>query len=64
LLSAASAGHVPICRMLLEIDTKENKANVNAANDSGKTALFYAASKGNMELVQLLLEYNADVNKK
>lgn len=35
LISAASAGHAPICKMLLEIDTKENKTNVNAANDSG-----------------------------
>ena len=35
---------------------------MNAADTQGKTALMYAASKGNTQVVRLLLEAGADVN--
>lgn len=38
------------------------KAPVNAANDFGKTALFYAIGSSNHEAVETLLKYGANVN--
>ena len=40
------------------------KANVNAAIPNGCTALHAAAETGNAELIQLLVESNADIEKK
>ncbi|MBR0256974.1 MAG: ankyrin repeat domain-containing protein, partial [Synergistaceae bacterium] len=40
----------------------ENGANVNAWEEKGRTVLIEAAKKGNLELVQLLIRFNADVN--
>ena len=37
-------------------------ADVNGADESGQTALHFAADRGNMECIQLLLEHGADVN--
>jgi ankyrin repeat protein len=39
-------------------------ANVNAKTKNGLTALHAAAEKGYVEVVKVLLEYNADVNSK
>lgn len=36
--------------------------HIDALNDRGQTALFYVASKGDVELVKLLLEHNANPN--
>lgn len=57
LMSAASAGHLPIVSLLLRKD-----ADVNVANDTQRTALFYACSKGHAEIVKQLLKSGAQVN--
>ena len=41
-----------------------NGANVDAATESGMTALMYAASNGSAEIVQMLLDGGAQVNLK
>ena len=40
----------------------QNKAEVNAKNAEGRTALHTAARTGNVEVTELLLEHHADVN--
>ena len=43
-----------------------DRANVNAVDSSGNTALHYAAANGNVEIVKLLMDYKArpdDVNR-
>jgi ankyrin repeat protein len=40
----------------------EHKADVNAKDRDGETALHGAASRGHEALVKLLLEHKADVN--
>jgi len=37
-----------------------NTENVNAIDEKGYTALMYACANGNLEIVELLLEYGAD----
>lgn len=37
-------------------------ADVNAKNNGGRTALHYAASKGWLEIAQLLLTHGAKIN--
>lgn len=37
-------------------------ADIDAVNDYGSTALFFAADRGNAQIVQLLLEHGADPN--
>lgn len=44
---------LPIAKLLLQ-----NKADVNAVDSSGETALFHAAREGNEAMVKLLLENN------
>lgn len=58
LMRAVEAGEVNICEALLKAG-----ANPNATNfQNGMTPLFQAAGSANKALVQLLLEYKADVN--
>jgi len=59
-MEAANYGHLGMVALLLK-----NKANAEATNKYGKTALMYAASKGHQEIVALLLENkaNADTHK-
>jgi ankyrin repeat protein len=45
-------------RLLLNTDG----INIDAANDYGTTALTWAAQKGNVDIVSLLIEHNANVN--
>lgn len=41
-----------------------NKADVNATNETGQTPLFFAATSGHVEIVDLLLQRGADPNIK
>ena len=40
----------------------ENGANIHICDKFGQTALFYAVSRGNLELVSLLEKQGADFN--
>lgn len=57
LMSAVSAGHEPVVRMLLSLG-----ANVNQATAQGRTSIHYAASKGRTEILRLLLQAGAKVD--
>ena len=48
-------GHSALCRILLE-----NKANPNLKTKMGNTPLMCAANSGNIDIVRLLLKFNAD----
>ena len=48
-------GNVAAAELLLE-----QKANVNLANDAGFTPLMAAANRGNLKIVQMLLDNQAD----
>lgn len=43
-------------------DALEKGANVNARDNQGLTPLMYAAANGHEEILELLLEYNADIH--
>jgi outer membrane protein assembly factor BamB len=57
LRTAASEGAVATVRQLLA-----KGVDVNAANPYGATALSFAADKGHLEVVKLLVEHGAEVN--
>jgi ankyrin repeat protein len=57
LIIAAHHGFSDIVHMLLEAH-----AHVNAADDTGRTALMWAANKGNQEIVEMLLKAGANKN--
>ena len=57
LMVAAMAGHVPICRLLLD-----KGVNVNSRSDFGGTALHGAVSNDEVGVVNLLLEWGADIH--
>jgi len=54
---AVYKGHTDIVELLLN-----NKAEVNAKNDRGMTALHWAAHDGNKDVAKLLVDNKADVN--
>ncbi len=56
---AAKQNYLHIITLLLE-----KKANINAQNRDGFTAIMIAARANNKELVMLLLKYNPDLNLK
>ncbi len=56
MLLAASNGHLPITRRLLEVG-----ANAEAKNRLGDTPLHKAARMGHVEIMKILLEWWADV---
>ncbi len=58
LMSAADSGHVEVVRMLLA----RGKANVNAKDFDGATAIHFAARRGKTTAARLLIEAGADVN--
>ncbi|KAG5760011.1 hypothetical protein H9Q72_011870 [Fusarium xylarioides] len=53
----AAADNVDIMNILLE---RTENPKVNAQNEDGKSALFFAASWGHWDVVKVLLEHNAD----
>ena len=55
---AAIEGKPRMARALIE-----NGACVDSADSKGKTPLFYACTKGNFEVVEVLIELGADINK-
>eukprot|EP00941_MAST-03F_sp_MAST-3F-sp1_P002818 g2818.t1 len=57
LISACQQGYVTIVQMLVDL----GKANVDVQDDSGKSALHWAAALGRLDIVKKLYEYNADV---
>ena len=57
LMAAADSGFTAIVNFLLD-----NNANVNAKDELGVTALVYAARKGNVDIVKLLLSRGALAN--
>ena len=59
LLAAARKGDAAAVQSLLS-----KGVDVNSQNSYGATALTYAADKGHLEVVKLLLEHKADVNAK
>ncbi|XP_038649451.1 2-5A-dependent ribonuclease-like [Scyliorhinus canicula] len=58
LIDAAVNGHEDIVAILLG----EMRADVNALDNLGKTALLHALEKDNQAIVQILLEHGANVN--
>lgn len=58
LLAAVYKGDIDITKMLLF-----HKANINAANSEGTTALMFSVMSGNFEMVKLLLSQGADKRK-
>lgn len=56
---AATGGHIPVMRLLLE-----NHAYIDAASPNGSTPLMMAAKYGSASAVQLLLEAGADPSLK
>ena len=55
LIDASEAGELAIVQKLL----KEG-ASVNAKSGRGKTPLMFAAAEGQLEVIEVLLEYGAD----
>lgn len=58
LLSAVSSEHTEVVKMLLET----GRVDVKKKNETGRQAIHYAASKGNLEILSLLLQSGASVN--
>jgi ankyrin repeat protein len=59
LIAAALRGDLPRVRVLLDA-----KAEVNARDSDGKTALMIASEAGHADVVRVLLDAKADVNAK
>jgi hypothetical protein len=57
--AAAGAGHLEICAMLLS----RTEIDINAQNESGKTALLMAVEAGFAPICELLLTAQCDVRK-
>lgn len=57
LIPAASAGHMEICKFLIQ-----QGIDVNAADKDGITALMEASIMGQVKIVDLLLEHGAEVD--
>lgn len=59
LMIAVSGGHLDIAKVLIE-----RGAEVNHSNDNGQIALHYAASKGRLEMMELLIQNRSKLNTK
>lgn len=58
---AAANGHADVLKYLITLlNPKETKFILNQQNDSGNTALHWAAYNGHLECVKLLSEYGSD----
>ena len=55
-MTAATNGHLEICRLLID-----KGAQVEAKNSNGFTSLHFAAYRGHVEIVSLLCDRGADV---
>ncbi|OUM67439.1 hypothetical protein PIROE2DRAFT_40000, partial [Piromyces sp. E2] len=42
---------------------KRDGANPNESNEKGRTPIYYAIKKNNMEFIKILLNFNADIHK-
>ena len=62
LMSAVSCGHEAIVKFLLSLSN--GAADPNIANAQNRTALHYAASKGRVAIIKLLIEAGAQTNIK
>lgn len=62
LTSAISNGQIELAKILIKNESEDEPADVNLANDYGRTPLMYAAERGYSEIVQMLLEKNANVD--
>ncbi|KAL8269745.1 hypothetical protein Esti_006344 [Eimeria stiedai] len=62
----AAAGCLKAARVLLQCvsEPKKKQSFIEAVNESGSRALHYAASKGHLPLVELLIREGADGNAK
>lgn len=58
LISAASLGQYKNTEEIL----KNNLVDVNGVNESGWTALMYAANYGHFNIIKLMIKYNCNVN--
>jgi ankyrin repeat protein len=56
-----TANHIPEPSSVLELLVGHG-ADVNARTQTGRTALAFAAERGNVEAIQVLLAAHADVN--
>ena len=59
LIGAANNGHADVAILLIDAG-----ADVNVVDNDGRTAIWYAAAKGLLELVKVLLSNGADKSKK
>ncbi|MFC1566914.1 protein kinase, partial [bacterium] len=50
-----------VLSFLQSVDEKERNAIINMQDSNGNTAMHYAASLGNPEIIQILLDYGADM---
>jgi ankyrin repeat protein len=57
LSKAAAAGHVEVCRVLLQAG-----ANIEAADNNGATALFWALKNSKLRVIAMLLEEGASID--
>jgi len=68
LFMAAFAGHVDICRLLIEskaiINVKHNPGGWGPSVNGGTTPLHEAAARGYVEVCELLIASGADVNRR
>jgi uncharacterized protein YozE (UPF0346 family) len=56
LMHAADYGHTELVEYLLSQD-----ADVNAVNEAGQTALYFAVCDGDVNIVKMLIEHGADI---
>ena len=56
-MKAARNGHVDVTELLLK-----HKANINAADMLGYTALMFAMWRGHLDVAEILLQHKADIN--
>jgi len=61
LLEASKLGNIEICKDLLDKSKGDLRGDVNTKGDNGWTPFHFACLSGNMSLVKLLLNHEADI---
>jgi len=61
LLEASKLGNIDICRELLDKSKGDLRGDVNTKGDNGWTPFHFACLSGNMNLIKLLLNHDADI---